>query len=71
MDQHADEVREQVPCAPTELDYLYNEIDKLYHAYARGCGLSDCGATVSTPDRFDRDPPFSTHIRDPPVSPGS
>lgn len=25
-----------------ELDLLYNEIDKLYHAYARGCGLSDC-----------------------------
>lgn len=42
MDQHADKVREQEPCAPTELDYLYNEIDKLYHAYARGCGLSDC-----------------------------
>lgn len=28
--------------APLELDLLYNEIDKLYHAYARGCGLSDC-----------------------------
>lgn len=27
---------------PTELDYLYNEIDKLYHAVAHGCGLSDC-----------------------------
>lgn len=25
-----------------ELDYLYNEIDKLYHAYAHGCGVSDC-----------------------------
>lgn len=25
-----------------ELDYLYNEIDKLYHVYARGCGVSDC-----------------------------
>ena len=25
-----------------ELDHLYNEIDKVYHAYARGCGLSDC-----------------------------
>ncbi len=24
------------------LDYLYNEIDKLYHVYARGCGVSDC-----------------------------
>ena len=28
--------------SPRELDYLYNEIDKLYHEYARGCGLSDC-----------------------------
>lgn len=28
--------------SPIELDLLYNEIDKLYHAYARGCGLSDC-----------------------------
>ena len=27
---------------PFELDHLYNEIDKLYHQYARGCGLSDC-----------------------------
>lgn len=27
---------------PFELDVLYNEIDKLYHGYARGCGLSDC-----------------------------
>lgn len=25
-----------------ELDYLYNEIDKLYHVYAHGCGVSDC-----------------------------
>ena len=25
-----------------ELDYLYNEIEKLYHVYARGCGVSDC-----------------------------
>lgn len=29
-------------CTPFELDLLYNEVDKLYHAYARGCGLSDC-----------------------------
>lgn len=28
--------------APFELDLLYNDIDKLYHGYARGCGLSDC-----------------------------
>ena len=27
---------------PADLDYLYNMIDKLYHAYARGCGISDC-----------------------------
>lgn len=27
---------------PFELDLLYSEIDKLYHTYARGCGLSDC-----------------------------
>lgn len=27
---------------PADLDYLYNMIDKLYHEYARGCGLSDC-----------------------------
>lgn len=27
---------------PFELDLLYNEVDKLYHSYARGCGLSDC-----------------------------
>lgn len=39
----------RVPCASPdgaasarELDYLYNEIDKLYHAYAHGCGVSDC-----------------------------
>ena len=33
---------EELHGAPMELDLLYNEIDKLYHAYARGCGLSDC-----------------------------
>ena len=27
---------------PADLDYLYNMIDKLYHEYARDCGLSDC-----------------------------
>lgn len=42
MEQHAGKVREQEPCAPTELDYLYNEIDKLYHTFAHGCGISDC-----------------------------
>lgn len=31
-----------LPSTPVELDYLYNEIDKLYHVYARGCGISDC-----------------------------
>ena len=34
--------RDAASGSPLELDYLYNEIDKLYHAYARGCGLSDC-----------------------------
>lgn len=28
--------------AARQLDYLYNEVDKLYHVYARGCGVSDC-----------------------------
>ena len=28
--------------SPEELDYLYNEIDKLYHTFAHGCGISDC-----------------------------
>lgn len=42
MTQQSEGVTGQVPCSPIELDYLYNEIDKLYHAYARGCGLSDC-----------------------------
>ena len=31
-----------VETTPLALDLLYNEVDKLYHAYARGCGLSDC-----------------------------
>ena len=38
-------VQDQMPEVegdPLELDLLYNEIDKLYHTYARGCGLSDC-----------------------------
>ena len=30
-----------VETTPLALDLLYNEVDKLYHAYARGCGLSD------------------------------
>lgn len=42
MTQQSEGVTGQMPCSPIELDYLYNEIDKLYHAYARGCGLSDC-----------------------------
>lgn len=25
-----------------KLDLLYHEVDRLYHVYARGCGLSDC-----------------------------
>lgn len=29
-------------CSPADLDVLYNDIDKLYHGYARECGLSDC-----------------------------
>ena len=33
--------------APFELDLLYNDIDKLYHGYARGCGLSDCAYWMS------------------------
>lgn len=39
-----DETRTETDAAltPFELDLLYSEIDKLYHTYARGCGLSDC-----------------------------
>ena len=36
------ESMEALDGSPIELDLLYNEIDKLYHAYARGCGISDC-----------------------------
>lgn len=45
MDKNVpDEVRAgaDADLTPFELDLLYNEIDKLYHTYARGCGLSDC-----------------------------
>ncbi|WP_204214359.1 hypothetical protein [Collinsella sp. An2] len=32
----------QTDAGPRELDYLYSEIERLYHVFAHGCGVSDC-----------------------------
>ena len=33
---------DSAPASPVVLDYVYNQVDKLYYGFARTCGLSSC-----------------------------
>ena len=33
---------DNAPASPVVLDYVYNQVDKLYYEFARTCGLSSC-----------------------------
>lgn len=42
IDADVRRIWEDMPLSPSVLDYHYNEVDKIYYAFARDCGLSSC-----------------------------
>lgn len=41
-DENPCRIWDSAPASPQVLDCLYNQVDKLYYEFARGCGLSSC-----------------------------